>query len=236
MNDILISIGRTCIAYVLIMIIITMMGKQISAQATYHSFAVSIMLGSIAANIAFDLKLNVWAMIGSFITLSLIAYLLFFLASKRRIFRRWITGRPTVVIEHGRILEQNMKKLRYTLDMLSQALRQKDIFDLQEVDYALIENDGKLSVLKKNTYQTVKRHDLSFFSPTSQQFPVELVMNGEIISKNTGETPYTEAWLYQELRKRGYELSDVHYAVVSTSGVLYIDTYNDHLSSPLDVE
>src|SRR5690554_6208083 len=69
-------------------------------------------------------------------------------ALKSRKLRKWISGAPTVLIEAGKVLEENMKKNKYTLDSLNEMLREKDIFDIEEVDYALLESNGKLSVMK----------------------------------------------------------------------------------------
>lgn len=67
---------------------------------------------------------------------------------RSRKIRKWFAGKPTVVIENGKILEQNLRKIQFTLDTLSQELREKDIFDIEEVQYAILELNGKLSVLK----------------------------------------------------------------------------------------
>ena len=78
--------------------------------------------------------------------------------------RNWISGSPTVLIEGGKILEDNMRKVRYTLDSLDQALREKGIFNIEEVDYAVLEDNGEVSVLRKDEYQYVTKKDMKLSS------------------------------------------------------------------------
>ncbi|MED3963001.1 DUF421 domain-containing protein [Niallia taxi] len=73
------------------------------------------------------------------------------------------SGDPTVVIQSGKILEDNMKKMRYTIDYLNQQLREKDVFNIQEVLYALVETKGTLTVLKKPQYRNVTMQDLHLY-------------------------------------------------------------------------
>lgn len=116
--------------------------------------------------------------------------------------RSWISGSPTVLIENGKILEGNMKKVRYSLDSLDQALREKEIFNLEVVEYAVLEDNGMVSVLKKQEYQYVTRKDLKLLS-VPQSFPVELIMDGVLIEENLENNGLTKEWLENELRRKG---------------------------------
>ncbi|BFT76139.1 DUF421 domain-containing protein [Paenibacillus sp. P36] len=106
-------------------------------------------VGGIAANLAFNDKLNHWLIIVSLLMFFGIYFLVSKIALKSRTCNRLVSGTPTVVIENGKILEDNMRKIRYTLDSLAQSLREKDIFNMAEVEYACLEDHGKLSVKKK---------------------------------------------------------------------------------------
>jgi uncharacterized membrane protein YcaP (DUF421 family) len=168
---------RTITSLVLLLLIARILGKQTISNMTFHDFVTGITLGAIAANFAFNVNIKSWHFILSFIGITITSYLLSVIAMKSRNMRKWISGSPTVIIEGGKILEGNMKRVRYTIDSLNQSLREKDIFNIEEVDYAVLEDNGKLSVLKKEQYRSLTKKDLNIKSKTIF-FPVELIMDG----------------------------------------------------------
>ena len=129
-----------------------------------------------------------------------------------------------------------MKKIKYTLDDLNQQLREQGIFDVAEVDYAVLEVSGKLSVLKKESYQPFIKRDVF---PTNTQsnpiLPIELIMDGVAIEKNFNET-FSKNWLDQQLKQRKLQIKEVQYAVISSNGSLFMDLFADGLTSPTDME
>jgi len=228
---------RTAGAFVLIMIIARLLGKQTVSQMTYHDFVVTITLGAIAGNLAFNTYYRLWHLLASLLLFSAIAYFLSHVSLKSRKSRKWISGKPTVVIENGKILEQNLRKLKLTLDTLNQELREKDIFNIEEVEYAVLELNGRLSVLKKPEYRQVIRKDLAIRTSGKEAFPVELIMDGEVIHENLRRHPELgEEWLNRELNKRNLTLADICYAVKGTNGKLFIDKYEDNIKKPIDKE
>ncbi|MDN3015398.1 DUF421 domain-containing protein [Paenibacillus sp. BSR1-1] len=230
------AIIRTCISYIVLMVVSLWVGKQVNSHTNYYNFALSITIGSFIGNMGFDTNLHFVPMISSFLTLILIYFFLSFISANSRPFRRWLSGQPTVIIENGKILDANMKKIRYTLDDLNQQLREQGIFDIFEVEYALLEVSGKLSVLKKTQYQNVSMKD---FNPANLNenviLPKELIMDGKIIEKNFNQN-FSKQWLEQELKSRSVQIKAVQYAVISSNGSLFIDLFDDHLDSPLDTE
>ncbi|KKK37482.1 hypothetical protein WQ57_13635 [Mesobacillus campisalis] len=228
------SILRTVISFILLILITLVIGKHINAHKNHYNFALSITIGSYIANMGFNTKLGFLDMMAGFVSMIVLFYLLLIAASKSRKIRGWLTGKPTVVIENGKILETNMKKVKFSIDDLNQQLREGGVFHIQEVEYALLEDSGKLSVLKKKPFQSITKQDLNLSSGT-EALPVELIMDGKIIEKNVSGK-YDQEWIQTELRKRSLQLEDVYYAVVNSGGKLFVDTHNDALSSPADVE
>ncbi|WLR51939.1 DUF421 domain-containing protein [Bacillus tianshenii] len=224
-EDIINSIVRSGGAFFVLLIFSLWIGKQVNSHINYYQFALSITIGSFIANMGFNTKLKFIPMTAGFIALMLIYLILSFILSKSRSLRTWLSGKPTIIIERGNILDANMKKIRYTLDDLNLQLREQGIFDIFEVDYAVLEVSGKLSVLKKTQFQPLKNKD---FNPALdkqiQTFPLELIMDGELLLQNLNAT-YSKEWLSQELNLRSRPIKDVHYAVVSTHGSLFLDLY-----------
>jgi uncharacterized membrane protein YcaP (DUF421 family) len=226
---------RSVLAILLLLLIAKILGKQTISNMTFHDFVISITLGSVAANLAFNEKLKTSHMILSLIFISITSLLLSIIALKNHKMRNWISGSPTILIEGGKILEDNMRKVRYTLDSLDQALREKGIFDLEEVEYAVLEDNGKVSVLKKDEYQYVTKKDMKL-RPNAQAFPIELIMDGALMEKNLENNGLTKEWLETELKRKGKRISDVFYAVRGTQQQLVFDLYKDGIDKPIDKE
>ncbi|WP_100487962.1 DUF421 domain-containing protein [Sporolactobacillus pectinivorans] len=236
MAGILDVIIRTVVTFVLFMFIAHIIGKQAISQMTYHDFIASITLGSIAGNLTFNTTIQFSHFLIAALLFSGIIFLTTIFSLKSRKARAILNGEPTVVIENGKILEKNMGKLKLTMDSFNQALREKNAFDIDEVDFAVIEADGELSILKKQPYQTVTKKDLDIFSSGLSSFPVELIMDGQMINKNLEQNHLTKSWLLQEIKQRGLSPSNVSYCVRGTNRQLYFDLFNDKIHSPVDAE
>lgn len=235
-ETLIIAVLRTCFSFLILLTVSIWIGKQVNSHNNHYNFALSVTLGSFIANMGFDTNLKFTPMLASFIALISMYLISSLISNKNRRFRLWLSGEPTVVIENGKLLDGNMKKIRYTLDDLNQQLREQGIFDLIEVEFALLEVSGKLSVLKKTKFQSVTKNEIV---PTNNSvdihLPIELIMDGRVVEKNFN-SQYSSAWLNQELQSRNLELKEVQYAVISSNSSLFIDLYNDNLKSPLDRE
>lgn len=216
---------RTLTSFILLWIFVLVLGKQTIAQKTYHLYIASITMGTIAGNLAFNTKIKFMYFIISIIIMGTVVFVLNLVAVRNPRFRKWIAGEPATLIQNGQILVESMERMRYSLDSLNQALRGKDIFNIEEVDCAILEIDGSLSVLKKAQYQTTTKEDLKQLS-SPESVPVELIYDGKIVTENMSQHRYSENWLINELNKRNLAITDVSYAVVGTKGNLYIDLKN----------
>ncbi|WHY69006.1 DUF421 domain-containing protein [Neobacillus sp. SuZ13] len=234
MEDTIIPILRTGFSFMLLILVTLAIGKHINSHKNHYSFALSVTIGSFIANMGFDTNLKFKEMLISFLVLVLMFYLFMVLSSRSRGFRRWLSGRPTVLIEKGKLLDKNMKKVKFSIDDLNQLLREKDIFNIFEVEYALLEVNGELSILKKTPFKNVINKDLNL-PISSEALPVELIMDGEIIQKNATGI-YNREWIEAEFKRRNLRIEEIYYAVVNSNGYLFVDKYEDKLISPTDVE
>lgn len=236
MSDFIEIILRTSGAFLILMIITRLLGKQTLAQMTYFDFVAAITLGAITANLAFNTSFKALHILLSFGIFACITFLIAYVSLKSQRARKFLAGDPTVVIQNGKILEHNMRKMHYTLDYLNQELREKNVFNIEEVLFAILEINGTLTVLKKPQYRTVTRQDLWIATNPEQRLSIELIMDGKIMDKNLKENKITHSWLENELNKRNLHVNDVTYAVLGPNEHLYIDTYDDRLQSPIDQE
>ncbi|WP_413466114.1 DUF421 domain-containing protein [Fictibacillus halophilus] len=228
-------IMRSIIAFTSLFVAARILGKQTVSRMTIFDFIAVVTLGSVSANLAFAMEIETRYIFIAFTIFVILIYLSAFFSLKSEKARKIVAGDPTVVIENGKILEHNMKKMRYTLDYLNQQLRQKDIFSIDEVHYALVENNGLLSVKKKEQHLNVTRKDLKIYK-SEIKLPVELIMDGEILQDNLTENNISIDWLQEELKSRKLTVGKVVYALLTSSNQLYIDIHDDGLQSPLDVE
>lgn len=226
---------RSIVGFAIMMVIARILGKATISQMTYHDFVAAITLGALTANFAFNVSMSFWKILLALLTFGGFAYLLMVIALKNRVLRKWISGQPTIIIQNGKILENNMGKLKMTLDTLNQELREKNIFNIEEVEYAVLELNGKISVLRKEEYLPVTRKDLNLMV-TKQSFPIELIMDGEIIEDNLKQNGIEKEWLLSQVKVKGFSLPNINYAVKSANGHLYFDLYKDHIRHTVDKE
>nr|WP_223830784.1 YetF domain-containing protein [Paenibacillus polymyxa] len=155
---------------------------------------------------------------------------------KNQKLRSWFSGKPTVLIQDGKIMEGNMRKLKVTLDTLNQELRAKNFFNIQDVQYAVLELNGGISVLPKPDCMPVIRKDLHLKNQSEQAFPIELIMDGDVIDVNLQQNGITTEWLHSQIKKKGLSIEEINYAVISSNGDVYFDEYKDGIEHPIDKE
>jgi uncharacterized membrane protein YcaP (DUF421 family) len=220
---------RTLTAFVLLWVFVHMLGKQTIFQKAYHLFIATITMGTIAGNLAFNINIKVRYFILAFLMMGAIIFTLNFLSVKFHRYKKWIEGEAHFLIQDGKIMEESLKKIGYSLGMLTQALRGKDIFNLEEVECAILEVNGSLSVLKKAEYQNVTRKDIQLF-PSPNKVPVELVFEGKLLEENLSNHGTDKDWVLAQLKKRNLQVTEISYAVIGSNGNLYIDLFKDHSS------
>jgi uncharacterized membrane protein YcaP (DUF421 family) len=148
--------------------------------------------------------------------------LLSYLSLKSHTIRGLVDGAPSIVIANGKIVEKELRKLRYNVSDLIGQLREKDVANIADVEYAVLETSGELSVVLKSSKRPVTPEDLGL--PTKYEgLPVPLIFDGHIHYNNLRSLRLDQAWLLAEVRKQGLErIEDVLYASLDTDGNLYI--------------
>ena len=223
-------------AFVVLLLITRMLGKQTLYNMNFHEFVTAVILGAIAANLAFNEKIQITHLLISMGVFTGTSFLLSKIVIRNRKLRMLAEGTPTVLIEGGKILEDNLKKNKLTLDTLNQMLRQKDIFDMNEVEYAILEINGQISTLKKKEHKTATVKDLKKGNLGSEQFPIELIMDGNILEGNLEANQLSKKWLLKLINAQGKKVKDIFYAVKGTDGQVYFDFYSDKVKHPIDIE
>jgi uncharacterized membrane protein YcaP (DUF421 family) len=218
-----------------LLIFARVLGKQQISQLTFFDYVLGITIGSIAASLTTDLTSRAWPHWVGLLTWAGLGFIMELITNKWIYAGKYIDGEPTIVIMKGRIMEEALKKMKYRATDLMELLRNKDVFDLNQVEYAIIEPNGQLSVLKKAQYQPLTPKDMNIkVSPS--QINTEIIYNGIIFHQNLEDLNKDVKWLMRELKKHSIkDAKEVFLATLDPSGNLYIDTYKDHMKKITDI-
>lgn len=230
MNEGLVVMVRGIIAFFTLLIFTRILGKQQVSQLTLFEYVLGITIGSTASTLTTDLSSSAWShWVGLFIW-SVLVYIMQLITMKFPKVMKYVNGSPELLIVNGKIMDEKMRILRYSLSDLLEQLRVKEIFDIRQVEFAVLETNGELTVLKKSQYQTVIAQDLGLVTQY-QGIDHEIILNGIIIEENLKKVDLDKSWLLAELSKRKISSpQEVHLATLNTSGDLYIDLYQDYLN------
>ncbi|AVX21515.1 Uncharacterized membrane protein YcaP, DUF421 family [Carboxydocella sporoproducens DSM 16521] len=219
---------RTLGSFLAILILTRLLNKEQVGQLTFYEYVTGITIGSMAGTIAIDTEVKFLPDLLGLVLWCFLTYMMGYLSLVSRPARKLLEGQPTIVVHNGKILEENMAKLRYNVDDLLMQLRNKNAFNLHDVEFAVLEPNGQLSVLLKSQKRPVTPEDLGL--PTQYEgMSWDLISDGEILKENLQKINLTEQWLRDELGKRGiFDLREVLYAGIDSRGSLYIDKKKDH--------
>lgn len=222
---------RAVVSFITLLVYANVLGKQQVGQLTFFDFTTALAIGNLAGALTADFDSRAWPHFVGLSLWMLMALGAQWISLKSRWWAHILGGESTIVIQNGRILEKNMRGSRYRFDDLLMQLREKGIFDLSEVEFAVLETNGQLSVLKRSQYLPVTPKDLSL--PTSYKgLGSVLIHDGTVLKPGLAEVNLTESWLAQELEKRGIHTPDeVSLAILSTTGSLYVDRFDDDVQA-----
>lgn len=235
MNEGLVVLVRSIISFFTLLIFARLLGKEQISQLTFFDYVLGITIGSIAASLTTDLSSRAWPHWIGLLCWAGLGYLMELISMKWRYAAKYIEGEPTVIIMNGKILESTLKKMKYRVSDVLLLLRNKDIFDVSEVDVAIIEPNGQLSVLKKPENEPLTAKDMNI-KKQKKGISTEIIYDGILFEENLRQLKKDKEWLMKELKKKGiHRISDVFLATLNKGGTLYIDKYEDHIQKPLDM-
>lgn len=203
--------------------------KRSLSSLTYFDYVAGATLGTIAGNLAFNIKIKTSIFIFAIILTTSIIMVISHLSLKSPVLRKILAGEPTIVIQNGKILEQNMSKMNYTFDYLNQQLRREQVFDISLVEFAILEPNGELSIKLKSQNRPLTPRDLAI-STEYEGLATEIVLDGKVIEDNMYRINLNREWLNEQIKTRGINnVQEIAFAALATDGKLYIDLYQDKL-------
>lgn len=226
MPELILILLRSIAAFLVLFIMARMMGKKQISQLTFFDYCVGITIGSIAATMSVDQNVKALNGIMSLFVWGLFPILLAYLGMKSNTFSNLTDGKATILIENGKVLEKNMRKNLMNSNELMLLLREKSVFKLADVEMAVLETNGELSIMLKADKQPVNANQ-SGLQVKQEHGPSLLIMDGKIMNKSMEKLGYTEEWLQNEIQKQGAaEISEVFLGQIDSNGQLYIDLYD----------
>ncbi|WP_431803535.1 DUF421 domain-containing protein [Halobacillus andaensis] len=223
---------RVLLSFLVLFILTRIMGRKEISQMTFFNFVSAIAIGSITANLAVNANLSKTNGVTALILWTAFTLVMGIIDIKSKRARKITTGEPIIVIKEGRVMEDALRSTRFDIDALRTLLRQKNIFTLQEVQFAIFETSGKLSVMKYESNQPATKKDVNIF-PTDNIYPLatEVISDGKIIPQNLQRLGKDENWLYRQLESLNQSnLEQIFYAEVLPNGTLYIDRKDDEMT------
>lgn len=238
--DFLLQLGdavlRAVLSLAVLFCITRVMGKKQISQLTFFDYVVGISIGSLAAEMATNTDVPYWHGVTAIFVYGLIALEIAVLTNKSVKARRFFTGCTFLLIDRGRILEQNLMKVKYDVnDLLSEA-RNAGYFNIADVEYALLETNGKISFLPKTDRRPATLSDLNIQKP-QEGLCANVIIDGKIMQENLKATGLDESWLRRELnRQNTASVSDVILATVDPDRQLsvYPKTHQTVKKTPID--
>lgn len=197
-----VALVRSLILYFLVMFLYRVMGKRQIGEMQPGELVLAIMISDIASVPMQSVSVPLMHGVVPILALMCAEVVLSFAAQKSHKLRKLITGEPSLIIANGRLLIQEMERLRFNLDDLFEQLRNSGQFDINEVAFAVLETNGMLSVLPKNQNKTVTLRDMNLKGGTDS-FPTNIIKDGEIDYHALARIRRDEAWLKQKLKEKG---------------------------------
>lgn len=224
--DILTIFLRTVLIYFVVFLMLRIMGKREIGKLSLFDLVISIMIAEIAVFVIEDTKKPLMDGILPMGTLVLIQVLLAYITLKSRTIRVLFDGKPSVLINKGMINREEMKKHRYNLDDLMLQLRQNKIMNVADVEFAILEPTGKLSVVGKDKEE--KETEAGAMKPNEtiryEGLPLPLIMDGKVQDDNLEKIGQTRFWLKNQLQEKGArDFKEIFYCSIDHRGRMFID-------------
>ncbi len=216
-----ISLIRTILLYLFVIIGLRMMGKRQIGELQPSELVVTLLISDIAAVPMQETGIPLLNGIIPIFTLVALEIIISCLMVKFDPFRKLISGKPVIIIRDGKLLQKEMRRVRFTIEDLVEALRLQNLFRIEDIDYAIVETNGKLSVLPKPDKQPVDAGMLGLYGDHAG-LPMVVISDGEILPYNLSVCGLDEGWLHSILQKQNTAAKDIFLMTADRTRNFYI--------------
>lgn len=217
MNECINIAIRTFIVIIILFFLTKLLGKKQISQLSLFDYIVGITIGSIAADISLDIEKNFIAGLLSLLIFVFVSYLITVLTMKSIKARRFFTGVPTVLVEKGKIIESGLRKTKIDINELLAEARIAGYFDLEEIDYALMEINGTISFLPREKEKPATKKDMNIKCDNGG-LTVNAIIDGKYMDNNMRAIGKDKKWLDHEVKIQGHDnYDDILLATIDTN-------------------
>lgn len=212
-NELFNVVIRGLLSLITLFLVTKLIGKKQVSQLSLFDYVIGISIGNFAAEMTINLESEELYGIIAVLLFGGIAYLVSVGTMKSIKLRRFFMGSPTILIEHGKILQDNFYKVKYDINDMLEQCRVNGYFDISEIDYAIVEANGELSILAKSEYLPVNRNDMKL-KVSKNGLCANVIIDGKVMYNNLKKINKDEKWLNKELKLKGKDISDIILATV----------------------
>ncbi len=213
---------RALLSLITLFFISKIIGKKQVSELSLFDYVISISIGNFAAEMSMNLDSQVMNGIISVLIFGGVATIVGILTLKSIKLRRFFIGSPTLIIQDGKFVYKNLKRLKMDVNDFLESARIAGYFDISKIKYALMEANGKVSFLLKDEYNPVTNKNMKI-KPSDDGLCANVIIDGKVLLKNLKKVNKDKAWLEKQLRIKGYEsLNDILLATVDTNDKLCV--------------
>lgn len=207
-NELLNVVFRALVSLVTLFLVTKLIGKKQVSQLSLFDYVIGISIGNFAAEMTINLESEEIYGILAVVIFGGIAYLVSILSIKSIRLRRFFMGTPTILIEHGKIIQDSFYKVRYDINDMLEQCRIKGYYDISEIEYAVVEANGELSILPNGSNKNITIKDLNL-KEVKQGLCANVIIDGKIMYHNLKVINKDEEWLNNELKLNNKKLEDI---------------------------
>ncbi len=217
--------------FLLTLLLVRLIGKRQTSRLTYFDLVAAIAIGVVAAALSLNIVRNLAGGIIVLVVWTVLPALIYVLSIKYKSVRDIVQGKETVLINHGKVLEDKLLEARLTPEDLLSQLRQKNVFNFADVEFAVLEPTGEVSVLLNKNQQPVTAKSMGM-NLGRESVPQTVIMDSVIMDEPLTAMGLNRGWLHTELEKTGVAPENVFIAQVDSAGQLYMDLFDDAIQVP----
>ena len=207
-SEVGVVIYRGLISLVALFLVTKMLGKKQVSQLSLFDYVIGISIGNFAAEMTVNLDTNEINGIVAVLVFGVVAYIVSIITMKSITLRKFFMGKPTLIIQDGKLLMEGLKKVKFDINDLLEECRGKGYFDISEIAYAIMEINGQLSILPKSEYAQPTLKDLNI-KGKKPSLCANVIIDGNIMKNILENMDKDEEWLMHELKIKGIKLEDV---------------------------
>ena len=212
---------RCAVIYFIVIASVRLMGKRQIGELQPSELVITILISDVASMPLQNMEMPLLSAVVSLLLLVMFEVLISILSIKSRTLRKILQGNSVMIIKDGKLIEKQIKLIRYSIDDLMEALRLKDVFDISQVQYAYIETNGAISVELKPQYRTITAEDMKL-ATNGGSIPCLVICDGTVIDREFDVCNMTNEKLQKILRKNHINIEDILMMTADSTGKTYI--------------